>query len=697
MPICRALSALALLPLTLALPTQAQTKWEHPHSDIHVSPQGDDSGDGSAAHPFRTLTRAQKAVREANAEGDVTVILADGEYGLAAPLTFTAADGGQQGFNVTWQAAPAARPVLSGGIAVTGWKLHDAARAIYAADVPKGVDSRQLWVNDKLAKRAAIEIKRADVTFSEDGLTLKGSAYGHLPDQKRIEVESQGYFTDRYSPVERIAGDKLFMQQPAWFNNIWGYDSIYSPFKPELSHLYLVNSLSFLTEANQWYLDPAAGKLYYKPDATTDIRTAKVILPRLPALISMAGTPEARVRDLTFKGLQFSYTSWMGPSSPEGYANQQSGTFLTGKAVRYPAEVMKVCQWGCPEFESVRNTWHQMPAAVQIASAEHIVIEGNVFAHLGQYALGIGNDANANLSGQGLATADIVVSKNVFTDLAGGAISSGGVLPDAHHPSNGNLTNRQLVVDNNLIQNVSQDYKDNSAILSTYVWNAVIIHNDISVAPYDAIDVGYGWGYVDAGGNPNYRTRQRGYDLGGNPVYDEPTTHRDVFVGFNRVYKVKQLFDDGGAIYNLGACPDCVFAENHVFDIGHRIALYFDEGSRGLTIRNNVVEDASQWLNINTARSALPLRTSVNNTATGNWHNTTVTGGIWSAYQNGLILDDHLVTDGKWPDEAKQVMANAGIDPSVGPVEFGDVKPRSKPAGLPASDGSPTAEKTKKK
>ena len=698
-------SVLALiLPFATALPAHAQTKWLHPHSEIHVSPTGDDKADGSAAHPFKTLPRAQQAVRAASAAGDVTVVLADGVYPLSAPLVFTQADGGQKGFTVTWQAAPQAHPVLSGGMAVTGWKIHDAQKHIYVADVPKGTDSRQLWVNDALAERAQVELSRDAVTFTETGIVLKDKNWSWLAglsDQARIEIESQGFFTSRFSPVEKISGNTLTMQQPAWANNIWGYDSIPYPFRPELSHLYLQNSLAFLTRANQWYIDPAAGKLYYKPADGVDMKQAKVILPRLEVLVSAAGTPDAPITDLKFSGLQFSYSSWMGPSSPEGFASQQSGSFLTGRAAAYPKNVLEVCKTGCPEFETVRDKWRQTPAAVQFAAARHIVLDGNVFAHLGQYALGIGNDANANLTGQGLATADIVVSRNVFTDLAGGAISSGGVLPDAHHPSNGNLTNRQLVIDNNLIQNVSQDYKDNSAILSTYVWNTVIVHNDISGAPYDAIDVGYGWGYVDAGGNPNYRTRQRGYDAvaqggGGQPVYETPTTHKDVFVGFNRIYKVKQLFSDGGAIYNLGACPDCVFAENHLFDIGDRIALYFDEGSRGILARNNVVEDAGVWLNINTARSALPLRTSTNNTARGNWHNTTKTGGIWSAYQEDLIVDDYLVTNGQWPDEAKQVMANAGLMPEAGPVEFGAVKPLARPAGLPKSDGSPVAEKTRK-
>src|SRR3546814_6202422 len=74
------------------------------------------------------------------------------------------------------------------------------------------------------------------------------------------------------------------------------------------------------------------------------------------------------------------------------------------------------------------------------------------------------------------------------------------------------MINRQLTIVNNLIRSVSKDYSDNSAILSTYVDEAQIVHNDISDTHYDAIDIGYGWGMHDAGGNPNYRTRMHDYD-----------------------------------------------------------------------------------------------------------------------------------------------------------------------------------------
>jgi len=149
-------------------PAQAANK--HPDEAnavvVHVSPTGSDSAQGDEAHPFRTLERARQAVREANSAHSVTVRLATGIYRLTQPLIFSAADGGRNGHHVTWAAEPGAVPIVSGAIAVSGWKVSDRTRHIYVADVPVGLDSRQLWIDDQLAKRARVEVPRSAVEFS---------------------------------------------------------------------------------------------------------------------------------------------------------------------------------------------------------------------------------------------------------------------------------------------------------------------------------------------------------------------------------------------------------------------------------------------------------------------------------------------------------------------------------------------------
>jgi len=645
---------------------------------IAVSPKGSDDGPGTHERPFQSLARAQRAVREVNSNRDVRVELADGTYRLSMPLIFTAMDGGRNGHHVAWVAADGAHPVISGAIPITGWKPYDKQEKIYVADTPIGLDSRQLWVNDELAERTSIEIKRADVSFTPQGMVLNDPRYDYLAGltgQDRMEVVSTGFFTRRISPVQSIEGRTLTMKQPAWNNNIWGYDTITKPFGPEFAHLFLANSLAFLRRPGQWVLDPKRGKLYLRPPDDVSIERLDVELPRLSVLIAIGNNLDEPVRELEFQGIRFSHTSWLGPSSKEGYASQQSGSFLTGHAVDYPSDPLDDCGQGCPAFETVRNDWNQIPASIEVAAASLITFDHDVFAHLGQYALGIGNDPNANLSGAGLGTSDIRVTRSVFTDLAGGAVLAGGVRRDAHHPRDPRMINRQLLVENNRIQAVSKDYQDNSAILATYVEGALILHNDISDVSYDAIDIGYGWGIHDPGGNANYRVNMHGYDFKQNLIYETPTTHHDVVVANNRVHGAKKVFQDGGALYNLSASPGSLITENYVFDNNGKIAIYLDEGSRYITVRKNVVDDpGGEWLNVNTAHHALPLRISTDNTAAGNWHNGVKVGGLWTNYENNLILDDHLVSSSNWPAEAKQVMSNAGIEASAGAVEYGDAR-----------------------
>ncbi len=655
---------------------------------IAVSPGGSDAADGSAAHPFQTVERAQRAVREHNGAQNVTVQLADGTYRLGKPLRFAALDGGQGGHVVTWEAAPGAHPVLSGAIPVTGWRLSDARLHIWVADTPRGLDARQLWVAGHLAPMAEVELSRKDYTFTREGLTAKATApsFPELQRDTRLELRATGFFTERISPIDHVGAQGMVMRQPAWDNNLWGYDTMEKPYHPESSHLFLANSPRLIREPGQWAIDPGAGKLYLRPVGDADPNQLAVELPTLEVLLSIAGTLDAPVHDLRFAGLRFSHTTWLGPSGPEGYASQQSGSYLTGRASAYPADPIATCAEGCAAFETVRNEWSQVPASVQVSAANLISFDGCVFAHLGQYALGIGNDPGNLLAKIGLATSDISVTRSVFTDDAGGAILAGGVRRDAHHPEDPRQINRQLAVTDNRIQAVSRDFRDHSAILSTYVEGAIILHNDISDVPYDAIDVGYGWGMHDAGGNPNYRVRMHGYDDPRNLIYRTPTTHHDVVVASNRIHGAKRFFHDGGAIYNLSASANTLITENYIFDNSAQIGLYLDEGSRFITVRRNVVQDfGGEWLNVNTVHSALPLRISTDNTATGNWHDGTRIGGLWTNYENNLILEDHLVVDEQWPPEARSVMRNAGIEPAAGAVAYGDAQPDTTSADSPAA------------
>lgn len=619
---------------------------------FYASPDGAGSGNCTVSEPC-TLEHAQDVVRGQAHRGDVRVELADGVYRIASPLQFRAQDGGGD-HTIEWAAAPGAHPTITGATKVSGWQPSDEGSGIWVADSRKGLDTRQLVVNGVIAPRAAIRLKNADVTPTATGLTINNPDLAYLadlPDQGRIEFESLGDFTNRYSPVQSISKSEITMAQPAWNNNTWGWDTVQNSFLAGPSW-YLDNSLSFLTETGQWYIDPQAGKLYYKPAAGVNPNTLDIELPRLQSLVSISGTYDRPVTGLAFRGIQFSGTSWMGPSA-DGYADQQNGTFIKGDYAYRPADAFQTCSRGCEMFERARTSWFQEPAAVQVSAASRISFTENTFTGLGQSALGIGNDANATSSGVGLGASDIDVVGNRFMEDSGHGIAVGGVLPDAHHPSDPRMTNENILIQDNTISRVAVDYKDNSGILSTYVTNAQILHNEVSNVPYDGIDTGFGWGINDAGGSNDYV--DRGY-YNWNTLYTTPTTLKNTRVEGNLVHNTKSRFADGGTIYNLSANPGAVFDKNYLFNISG-VGLYLDEGTRSTTWEENVVQGGSFVFT-----NAYSLRNNTSdNVIQNNWYNS---GGISApnaAAHNNTLIDNVRVSGANWPAGARQVICDSGV------------------------------------
>ncbi|MDN4599123.1 right-handed parallel beta-helix repeat-containing protein [Leifsonia virtsii] len=625
-----------------------------PATVFYAAPDGKDAGHCSQSQPC-SLERAQHVLRPSIKHGDVTVQLADGTYRLSKPLSFDAGDGGGD-HTVHWAAAPGAHPVITGASAVSGWTKSDAGDGIWVAKSPAGLDTRQLYVNGTIAPRASIRLANSDVTPTATGLTIKNPALSYLaalPDQGRIEFESLGDFTNRYSPVQSISASEITMAQPAWDNNTWGWDTVQNSFLAGPSW-YLDNSLAFLTQPGQWYIDPQGGKLYYKPAAGVDPNSLDIELPRLQSLISIGGTYDKPVSGLSFEGIQFSGTSWLGPST-DGYADQQNGLFIKGSYDYRPADAFTSCSRGCEMFERARTSWFQEPSAVQVSAASRVSFTGNTFTNLGSTALGIGQDTNAVATGVGYGASSISVVGNRFMEDSGHGVAIGGVLPDAHHPSDPRMTNKDILIQDNTIDHVSVDYKDNSGILSTYVTNAQILHNEVSNVPYDGIDTGYGWGINDAGGSNDYV--DRGY-YKWNTLYTTPTTLKDNRVEGNLVHNTKARFADGGSVYNLSASPGSVVDKNYLFNISG-VGLYLDEGSRSMIYENNVVQGGSFVFT-----NAYSLRNNTSdNVIRNNWYNS---GGISApnaAAHNNQLINNVKVTGTNWPQGALDVICASGVAP----------------------------------
>ena len=100
---------------------------------FYVAPNGSDSNKGTEEATFKTITQAQKAVRAINGTmtGDISVILRGGTYQLPSTVNFTEADGGKDGFYVRYKAYPNETPLVTGGIPMSGWTIHDEKNNIW--------------------------------------------------------------------------------------------------------------------------------------------------------------------------------------------------------------------------------------------------------------------------------------------------------------------------------------------------------------------------------------------------------------------------------------------------------------------------------------------------------------------------------------------------------------------------------------
>jgi hypothetical protein len=154
--IAMACSAALLTSLTTPTPASAATQ-----ATYYVAPDGDDANAGTITAPFKTLQHARDVVRTVNGDmtGDITVYLRGGDYPVSSTIDFTSADSGTNGHRVVYAAYQNEKPVLDGGVQVTGWTQHSGN--IWKATLNRNIKLRSLYVNGKRAQMASKTINSA--------------------------------------------------------------------------------------------------------------------------------------------------------------------------------------------------------------------------------------------------------------------------------------------------------------------------------------------------------------------------------------------------------------------------------------------------------------------------------------------------------------------------------------------------------
>lgn len=557
--------------------------------EIYVSLQGNDKNPGTKEAPFNTLNRAIKQAREwrrlnrPEVAGGIYIRLEEGVYAQRNSLFLRPEDSGTPDSPTVICAVDGAHPVISGGVAVTGWKRgcnHPAIpeklkQKIWSAEAPlignRRVETRQMWVNGHKVQRAAQfpdgELERMiDFNPEEQTITIPVSQSvnpNRLQNAGQLEMIVHQRWAIAILRVKSI--DAKDGQAVVRFHEPESHLEFAHPWPQPViggekgnSSFCLTNALELLDQPGEWFQEYPSGTIYYYPQASENMETAEVIIPALETLVTIDGTLSRPVKHIQFNGITFAHTSWMRPSF-QGHVTLQGGFPLL--------DAYKLQEPGLPEKAELENqAWIIRPeTAIRVRGAEHIDFKHCTFRHL----------SSTGLDYEWAVTASSVEDCQ-FTDIGGTALLV-GAFPDGGFethipfiPADVRELCSHITIRNNFISNVTNEDWGCVGIGAGYVRNMDVSHNEVCHLNYSGICVGWGWTSLESGMCNNR-------------------------IEANYVHHFARRLYDAGGLYTLSNQPGSVMRNNRIEHLieapyatnDRAFYIYLDEATDGYTMENN--------------------------------------------------------------------------------------------------------------
>jgi hypothetical protein len=646
-----ALSALLLASLTTPTPASAATQ-----ATYYVAPNGDDANAGTITAPFKTLQHARDVVRTVNDNmtGDINVYLRGGNYPVSSTIGFTSADSGTNGHHVVYAAYPGEKPVLDGGVQVTGWTQHSGN--IWKATLNRGNKLRALYVNGKRAQMASKTVNSAGCygTYSvtagqapwawESGSQCDGAKYSlsDLPavaaNQDDVEIKSATTWTTAIVGVRQITTSSDGANRVALFQQpgaAIAQAAPYGPFKAGGSHTFM-NAYEFLDKPGEFYFDKTNHALYYYKSSSEDMTTAKVVAPNsVSTLLKIAGTSRTdHARNITLSGLTVEHSDWnLVNVAGSVFRQSQQGNTISTVYARQNFHAYTYRNVDLP------------PAMIQIENADGIVLQRNTVQHTGADGITLANDVT-----------DTQLTGNVTNDIAGSAITVGhpqhvyiGDYTSANHekyPVNVEGVCKNITVTDNYLYDSAVLFEASSPVSAYFVDSLSVQHNRIEKSPWAGITLGWGWWNFDGSTNSINP---------GNPT----TTAKNNSVRYNEIIDTMQVLGDSAPIYTLGSQPGTEISNNYIHGVpaGHKYGLHPDEGSAYLNFHDNVLDVDKD------------VTSTIHSGTWGRQHDLNITNTygtvnkIWDkSVPNSTIQDVRAYADDVWPSQAYSIAVNAGLE-----------------------------------
>jgi len=280
---------------------------------VYISPSGNDKNPGTLAKPIASFAKAQTLAREFSKQEAVEVIFANGTYYLPQTIVFTAVDNTANNA-ITYKAAEEGKAIISGG-SLLSLKWKPTQNGIFVANIQGNPVIDQLYINGVRQRMArfpnAVAGKNVFDTWELSHSAKADSANNPL-NPKRIACwkNPQGAYLhamhsllwgDMHWLIKGTKADGKLDIEGGWQNN-----------RPSAMHsVYRMveNIFEELDTPSEWFYNATEHKLYFMPDAQTDLKTAKIEIVRLKNLIEFNGTKACPVKNIRLQGFVFRHAA----------------------------------------------------------------------------------------------------------------------------------------------------------------------------------------------------------------------------------------------------------------------------------------------------------------------------------------------------------------------------------------------------
>lgn len=534
---------LSMLSLGLALTSGGLAQGSRAEAlRIYVATGGATSGAdvGTKARPAGSLAAAQTLVRAAikksgGARQRIEVVIAPGEYTLEATLALTPEDSGAPGAPVVWMAEEPGSVTISGGTPLTAGGGSDGMVTLRAPGLnpAQWAGAGQLYVNSQRATLAR-QPNQNDYWFVKAALPQPGESDKDRGSQAFRPWGKAADWIRSMSADDKSRAVVHVMQ--SWTSGLHRLDGP----QPEDGVRVKPKSIwPFMSKGlNQRFYVENVAKAFDAPGEWIGVGNEVRYRPRA----GEAGKPMEAVLARLEKLVTIT-----------GESGGRSVDSVEFRGLRFMHALYVVPPEGYQDNQAAQA----MGAAIEVDGARNIVFDQCVVAHTGAYGLWFRS-----------AVRDSRVSDSEFRDLGAGGVRIGLT----KQPPGDSQATGGIKINDNRIVGTGRVMPGAVAVWIGQSFDNEVSHNAISNTTYTGISVGWSWGYAPASSGRN--------KIVGNLLFD---------IG-------RGMLADGAAIYTLGVSPGTEIIGNVIREVrGYEgygygaFGLYNDQGSSGITMKNNIV------------------------------------------------------------------------------------------------------------